>query len=60
MSKVNDVFQEIISEEIVDETDRYEDNQSKRRAKRMTTATVMRGSVFHCHSPAAVADISRL
>ncbi|PFH46900.1 hypothetical protein AMATHDRAFT_77452 [Amanita thiersii Skay4041] len=36
---------EIISEEIVDETDRYEDNQSKRRAKRMTTSAVMRGIV---------------
>jgi metal transporter CNNM len=35
--------QEIISEEIVDETDRYEDNRSKRRAKRATTATIMRG-----------------
>ncbi|KAH7884082.1 hypothetical protein F5I97DRAFT_1930291 [Phlebopus sp. FC_14] len=38
-------LQEIISEEIVDETDRYEDNQSKRRAKRLTTAAVMRGIV---------------
>ncbi|KAH9022658.1 hypothetical protein EDB84DRAFT_1564923 [Lactarius hengduanensis] len=36
-------LEEIIAEEIVDETDRYEDNQSKRRAKRMTTAAVMRG-----------------
>jgi metal transporter CNNM len=34
---------EIISEEIVDETDRYEDNHSKKRAKRLTTSTVMRG-----------------
>ncbi|KAI0286416.1 DUF21-domain-containing protein [Russula brevipes] len=41
-----DVIEEIISEEIVDETDQYEDNQSKRRAKRMTTAAVMRGCVF--------------
>ncbi|KAG0705238.1 hypothetical protein DFH29DRAFT_908285 [Suillus ampliporus] len=41
----NNFLQEIISEEIVDETDRYEDNQSKRRAKRMTTAAVMRGIV---------------
>ena len=40
-----DIIEEIISEEIVDETDRYEDNQSKKRAKRMTTAAVMRGSV---------------
>ncbi|KIJ58936.1 hypothetical protein HYDPIDRAFT_177972 [Hydnomerulius pinastri MD-312] len=38
-------LQEIISEEIVDETDRYEDNQSKRRAKRLTSAAVMRGIV---------------
>jgi metal transporter CNNM len=38
-----DIIEEIISEEIVDETDQYEDNQSKRRAKRMTTAAVMRG-----------------
>ncbi|KAG2127149.1 uncharacterized protein EDB93DRAFT_1109484 [Suillus bovinus] len=45
ISKVNKVLQEIISEEIVDETDRYEDNQSKKRAKRMTTATIMRGIV---------------
>jgi hypothetical protein len=36
-------WQEIISEEIVDETDRYEDNTSKKRAKRMTTSAIMRG-----------------
>ncbi|KAJ7032950.1 hypothetical protein C8F04DRAFT_1356263 [Mycena alexandri] len=36
---------EILSEEIVDETDRYEDNVSKQRAKRMTTAAIMRGIV---------------
>ncbi|KAF9026831.1 DUF21-domain-containing protein [Hymenopellis radicata] len=36
---------EIISEEIVDETDRYEDNTHKRRAKRMTTSTIMKGIV---------------
>jgi len=39
----SDIIEEIISEEIVDETDRYEDNQSKRRARRLTTAAVMRG-----------------
>ncbi|KAG6824967.1 hypothetical protein H0H92_005286 [Tricholoma furcatifolium] len=40
-----DIIEEIISEEIVDETDRYEDNQSKRRAKRKTTSSIMRGIV---------------
>ena len=38
-----DIIEEIISEEIVDETDRYEDNQSKRRARRLKNAAVMRG-----------------
>ncbi|KAG2750194.1 DUF21-domain-containing protein [Suillus brevipes Sb2] len=38
-------FYEIISEEIVDETDQYEDNQSKRYAKRMINTTAMRDIV---------------
>ena len=38
-----DIIEEILSEEIVDETDRYEDNQSKKRAKRIATAATMRG-----------------
>ncbi|KAG1836831.1 hypothetical protein DFJ58DRAFT_669345 [Suillus subalutaceus] len=38
---------EMISEEIVDETDQYEDNQSKRHAKRMINATVMREYVLY-------------
>jgi metal transporter CNNM len=46
MDTFTDVIEEIISEEIVDETDQFEDNQSKRRAKRITTADVMRGCAF--------------
>ncbi|KIK95990.1 hypothetical protein PAXRUDRAFT_826457 [Paxillus rubicundulus Ve08.2h10] len=42
---LEDVIEEIISEEIVDETDRYVDNQSKQYAKRLTNAAVMRGIV---------------
>ncbi|KAF4623114.1 hypothetical protein D9613_001352 [Agrocybe pediades] len=39
------VKMEIISEEIVDETDRYEDNHSKRRARRQTTPSVLESIV---------------
>ncbi|KAF8310843.1 DUF21-domain-containing protein [Clavulina sp. PMI_390] len=44
---LEDIIEEIIEEEIIDETDRYESNQSKRRAKRMSTAAVMKGIVEH-------------
>ncbi|KAI0785929.1 hypothetical protein C8Q75DRAFT_722099 [Abortiporus biennis] len=40
---LEDIIEEIISEEIVDETDQYEDNQSKKRARRLKNAAVMRG-----------------
>jgi len=55
----SDVIEEIISEEIVDETDQYEDNQSKRRARRITTADVMRGCAFLTFSRAVDDDGDR-
>lgn len=42
---LEDVIEEMISEEIVDETDQYEDNQNKRHAQRMINATIMRDIV---------------
>lgn len=50
------ITQEIISEEIVDETDQYEDNQSKQHAKRLTNAAVMRGYVFALPIPSLHAN----
>ncbi|WVQ81861.1 hypothetical protein IAT38_003988 [Cryptococcus sp. DSM 104549] len=42
---LEDLIEEIIGEEIVDETDRYQDNQSKKAVKRSGTAAVMRGII---------------
>jgi len=49
---LEDIIEEMISEEIVDETDRYEDNQSKRRARRLKDAKIMRGIVEYRSSRA--------
>ncbi|KAJ7884268.1 hypothetical protein B0H13DRAFT_2537432 [Mycena leptocephala] len=40
---LEDIIEEYLSEEIVDETDRYEDNITQQQASRNTTAAVMRG-----------------
>ncbi|KAF8525265.1 hypothetical protein BU17DRAFT_42147 [Hysterangium stoloniferum] len=46
---LEDVIEEIISEEIVDETDLYESNRIKRRAKRQSTSVMMRGYIVEHH-----------
>ncbi|KAL5534997.1 hypothetical protein ACEPAF_3088 [Sanghuangporus sanghuang] len=55
---LEDIIEEIIAEEIVDEFDRYEDNQSKRMAKRKGTTEVMKGIVEHVKRRAGNSDFS--
>jgi len=54
---LEDIIEEIIAEEIVDEFDQYEDNQSKKAAKRRGNAAVMTGIVEHVKRRVTVASI---
>jgi metal transporter CNNM len=42
---LEDIIEEIIEEEIVDETDQYESMHTKRKARRQSTVSIMRGIV---------------
>jgi len=44
---LEDIIEEIISGEIVDETDQYQDNQTKVMARRGTNSKIMQGIVEH-------------
>ncbi|THH10582.1 hypothetical protein EW145_g1236 [Phellinidium pouzarii] len=54
---LEDIIEEIIAEEIVDEFDRYEDNHSKKAAKRRGNAAVMKGIVEHVKRRATVTGV---
>ncbi|ODN82343.1 hemolysin [Cryptococcus wingfieldii CBS 7118] len=56
---LEDLIEEIIGEEIVDETDRYEDNHSKKAVKRAGTAAVMRKS-SHFHHQRGIIERRRV
>ncbi|PPQ76770.1 hypothetical protein CVT24_010757 [Panaeolus cyanescens] len=55
-----DIIEEIISEEIVDETDQYEDNQSKRRVRRTGHSTTFGGIVERRHTVPSYHETSSL
>lgn len=57
---LEDIIEEIISEEIIDETDQYEDNHSKRRAHRHTTPSVLGGIVEQRRRPSFCSETSSL
>ncbi|KAJ3508546.1 hypothetical protein NLJ89_g5693 [Agrocybe chaxingu] len=48
---LEDIIEEIISEEIVDETDQYQDNHTKIQARRLITSTMMGGIVERRQAP---------
>jgi len=53
---LEDIIEEIIAEEIVDETDQFEDMHSKKRAKRTSNAAIMRGIVETRRRPNGAPD----
>jgi len=44
---LEDIIEEIIGEEIVDETDRFESNTSRSEARRQSTSSIMKGIYEH-------------
>jgi len=57
---LEDIIEEMISEEIIDETDQYEDNQSKRLVRRHTTASVLGGIVERRRRTSSFSETSSL
>jgi len=57
---LEDIIEEMISEEIIDETDQYEDNHSKRRVRRHTSASVLKGIVERRRRTGSFSETSSL